>query len=162
MLHVFEADSHYFRAGSSPALHPAPTRRASDFPKAGLPAISGHLSGMRLPQVDYFRELVCPDHRRPASISEESVGCFLGLRSGVAVWAEELWTERATDAHQQRGDRYLRTLIVQGAHYILGPFGEDSLRRWGRKLAERGGKNAKERAVVAVERKLAVCFIGCG
>jgi hypothetical protein len=30
------------------------------------------------------------------------------------------------------------------------------LRRWGRKLAERGGKNAKKRAVVAVARKLAV------
>ena len=46
--------------------------------------------------------------------------------------------------------------MVQGAHYILGPFGEDSdLRRWGRKLAKRGGKNEK-RAVVAVARKLAV------
>ena len=48
-------------------------------------------------------------------------------------------------------------LMVQGAHYILGPFGQDSdLRRWGLKLAERGGKNAKKRAVVAVARKLAV------
>jgi len=48
-------------------------------------------------------------------------------------------------------------MLVQGAHYILGPFGEDSdLRRWGLKLAERGGKNAKKRAVVAVARKLAV------
>jgi len=57
----------------------------------------------------------------------------------------------------KEGDRYLRTMMVQGAHYILGPFGEDSdLRRWGLKLAERGGKNAKKRAVVAVARKLAV------
>jgi transposase len=40
---------------------------------------------------------------------------------------------------------------------VLGPFGEDSdLRRWGQKLAARGGKNAKKRAVVAVARKLAV------
>jgi transposase len=55
------------------------------------------------------------------------------------------------------GDEYLLTLLVQGAHYILGPFGEDSdLRRWGHKLAARGGKNAKKRAVVAVARKLAV------
>jgi hypothetical protein len=46
---------------------------------------------------------------------------------------------------------------VQGAHYILGPFGQDSdLRRWGLKLSERGEKNAKKRAVVAVARKLAV------
>ena len=51
----------------------------------------------------------------------------------------------------------MRTMMVQGAHYILGPFGEDSdLRRWGLKLAERGGKNAKKRAVVAVAGKLAV------
>ena len=57
----------------------------------------------------------------------------------------------------KEGDRYLRTLLVQGAHYILGPFGQDSdLRRWGLKLSERGGKNAKKRAVVAVARKLAV------
>ena len=57
----------------------------------------------------------------------------------------------------KEGDRYLRTLLVQGAHYILGPFGQDSdLRRWGWKLSERGGKNAKKRAVVAVARKLAV------
>jgi transposase len=57
----------------------------------------------------------------------------------------------------KEGDRYLRTMLVQGAHYILGPFGEDSdLRRWGLRLAERGGKNAKKRAVVAVARKLAV------
>jgi hypothetical protein len=36
--------------------------------------------------------------------------------------------------------------LVQGAHHILGPFGVDSdLRRWGLKLAERGGKNGKKR-----------------
>ena len=58
---------------------------------------------------------------------------------------------------QWKGDRYLRTLMVQGAHYILGPFGQDSdLRRWGLELAERGGSNAKKRAVIAVARKLSV------
>ena len=37
------------------------------------------------------------------------------------------------------------------------PFGEDSdLRRWGLKLAERGGKKGKKRAIIAVARKLAV------
>ena len=54
------------------------------------------------------------------------------------------------------GDAYLRTLLVGSAQYILGPFGPDTdLRRWGLKLAERGGKAAKKRAVVAVARKLA-------
>jgi len=46
-------------------------------------------------------------------------GCFLGLRPG----RRNSGNERAADAHQQEGDRYLRTLIVQGAHYISGPLG---------------------------------------
>jgi hypothetical protein len=47
--------------------------------------------------------------------------------------------------------------LVQGAHCILSRRGPDTdLKRWGLKLAERGGKNAKKRAVVAVARKLAV------
>ncbi len=81
------------------------------------------------------------------------VGCFLGLKPGRRNSGES-----APQKHSSKeGDRYLRTMMVQGAHYILGPLGEDSdLRRWGRKLAERGGKNAKKRAVVAVARNLAV------
>lgn len=55
------------------------------------------------------------------------------------------------------GDVLLRRLLVQSAHYILGPFGQDSdLRRWGLGLCERGGKAAKKRATVAVARKLSV------
>ena len=57
----------------------------------------------------------------------------------------------------KEGDPYLRTLLVQGAQHILGPFGPDcDLRRWGLKLAERGGRNSKKRAIVATARKLAV------
>ena len=52
---------------------------------------------------------------------------------------------------------YLRKLLVQGAHGILMERAPDTdLKRWGRKLAGRGGKNAKKRAIVAVARKLAV------
>ena len=62
------------------------------------------------------------------------------------------------------GDAYLRRLLVSSAQYILGPFAKHTvsvgpdcdLRRWGLKLAERGGKNAKKRAVVGVARKLAI------
>ena len=55
------------------------------------------------------------------------------------------------------GDAYLRRLLVGSAHYILGPFGPDcDLRRRGLAMAQRGGKNARKRAVVAVARKLAV------
>jgi transposase len=55
------------------------------------------------------------------------------------------------------GNAFLRRLLVSSAQYILGPFGpECDLRIWGLKLAERGGKNAKKRAVVGVARKLAI------
>lgn len=55
------------------------------------------------------------------------------------------------------GDDFGRRLLVSAAHYILGPFGPDcDLRRHGTALAQRGGKNAKKRAVIAVARKLAV------
>ncbi len=55
------------------------------------------------------------------------------------------------------GNGYLRRLLIGSSHYILGPFGPDSdLRRFGQHLAERGGKNDKKRAIVAVARKLAV------
>ena len=41
--------------------------------------------------------------------------------------------------------------------HILGPFGADSdLRRWGLKLAERGGRTGKKRAIIVTARKLAV------
>ena len=81
------------------------------------------------------------------------VGCFLGLKPGRRDSGQS-----QPQLHiSKEGDRYLRTMLVQGAHYILGPFGEDSdLRRWGLQLAKRGGKNAKKRAVVAVASKLAV------
>jgi len=89
-------------------------------------------------------------HRFPKS---REVGCFLGLRPGRRNSGQSEPQKRIS----KEGDRYLRTMLVQGAQYILGHFGEDSdLRRWGRKLAERGGKNAKKRAIVAVARKLAV------
>ncbi len=57
----------------------------------------------------------------------------------------------------RHGNELLRRLLVGCAHYVLGPFGQDSdLRRHGEKIAQRGGKNAKKRAIVAVARKLAV------
>ncbi len=47
--------------------------------------------------------------------------------------------------------------MIQSAQYILGHFGEDcDLRRHGEKLAARGVKRAKKRAVTAVARKLSV------
>ena len=81
------------------------------------------------------------------------VGAYLGL-----VPARDQSGDRDPQKHiSKEGDEMLRKLLVGSAHYILGPFGHDSdLRRHGEKIASRGGKNAKKRAVVAVARKLAV------
>jgi transposase len=81
------------------------------------------------------------------------VGCYLGLQPGRRNSGQ-----REPQMHiSKEGDPYLRTLLVQGAQHILGPFGIDcDLRRWGLKLAERGGRNGKKRAIVATARKLAV------
>jgi len=81
------------------------------------------------------------------------VGCYLGLQPGRRNSGQ---SEPQMHISKQ-GDPYLRTLLVQGAQHILGPFGADSdLRRWGLKLAERGGRNGKKRAIIATARKLAV------
>jgi transposase len=81
------------------------------------------------------------------------VGGYLGLQPGRRKSGQS-----EPQMHiSKEGDPYLRTLLVQGAQHILGPFGIDcDLRRWGRKLAERGGRNGKKRAIVATARKLAV------
>jgi transposase len=82
-----------------------------------------------------------------------SVGAYLGLvpandRSGYRDPQRRISKE---------GDEMLRKLLVGSAHYILGPFSSNSdLRRHGEKIAARGGKNSKKRAVVAVARKLSV------
>ena len=80
-------------------------------------------------------------------------GCYAGLQPGRRNAGQS-----EPQLHiSKEGNPYLRGLLVQSAHHILGPFGVDSdLRRWGLKLAERGGKNGKKRAIVATARKLAV------
>jgi transposase len=82
-----------------------------------------------------------------------SVGAYLGL-----VPARDQSGERDPQRRiSKEGDEMLRRLLVGSAHYVLGPFSKDSdLRRHGEKIASRGGKNAKKRAVVAVARKLCV------
>jgi len=81
------------------------------------------------------------------------VGPYLGLVPRQSQSGEREPQLSITKA----GDPLLRRLLVQSAHYILGPFGPDSeLRRWGLRLAGAGSGRSKKRAVVAVARKLAV------
>ena len=82
-----------------------------------------------------------------------SVGPYLGLIPGSDDTGDMQVQKRIT----REGDVFLRRLMVSSAQYMMGPFGEDcDLRRHGMAIAERGGKNGKKRAVVAVARKLAV------
>jgi len=81
------------------------------------------------------------------------VGCYIGLRPRRSDSGQRQPQLRIT----KEGDPYLRTMLVQGAHYILSRRGPDTdLKRWGLRLAERGGKRAKKKAVVAVARKLSI------
>jgi hypothetical protein len=79
--------------------------------------------------------------------------CYVGLQPGRRNSGQS-----EPQMHiSKEGDPYLRALLVQAAHHILGPWGVDSdRRRWGMKLAEHGGKRGKKRAMIAVARKLAV------
>lgn len=81
------------------------------------------------------------------------VGAYLGIQPKQRDSGDSAPQLGITKA----GNSSLRSLLIQCAHYLLGPFGQDcDLRRWGARLAERGGKNAKKRAIVAVARKIAV------
>lgn len=84
------------------------------------------------------------------------IGAYLGLvprRDQSGNTDKQLSISKA-------GNGQLRKLLVQCAQYILGHFGPDcDLRRHGLKLAARGGKAAKKKAIVAIARKLAVLML---
>ena len=84
--------------------------------------------------------------------ASRTVGPYLGL-----VPRQRESGQRAPQLKiSKAGDKYLRKLLVNGAHYILGYRGPDTdLRRWGLAHAV-GGKAAKKRAIVGVARRLAV------
>lgn len=85
-----------------------------------------------------------------------AAGPYLGLvpeRDQSGLSDKQLGITKA--GHQQ-----MRCLLVNCAHYILGPFGPPcALRTAGERIAARGGKSAKKRAVIAVARKLAVTLL---
>jgi transposase len=86
-------------------------------------------------------------------VKSRDVGPYLGL----VPKQEDSGESQPQLGISKTGDTMLRKLLVGSAQYILGPFGPDTdLRRYGLRLCERGGKNAKKRAAVAVARKLAV------
>ena len=86
------------------------------------------------------------------------IGAYLGLRPRLGQSGDNEPQLRITKA----GDGLLRKTLVECAHYMVGPFGQDSdLRRWGLKRIEagNGSKRARQRAVVGVARRLAVLLM---
>ena len=87
--------------------------------------------------------------------SNRSVGAYIGLCPGRNQSGEQDPDCRITKA----GDGYLRQLLVQCGHWILN-FGADSdLKRKGQRILDRGGKYARQKAAVAVARKLSVLML---
>lgn len=81
------------------------------------------------------------------------VGAYLGLVPA----RRESGQSRPQLRIRKEGNALLRAHLVQCAHYLMGPFGEDcDLRRFGERLKARGGPAAHRRACVAVARKLTV------
>ena len=89
--------------------------------------------------------------RRERFAHSRDVGSFLGLRPRQKQSGErdpQLGISKS-------GDTYLRKLLVQCAHHVLGHWGKDSaLRQWG--LSKGTDGSSEKRAVIAVARKLAV------
>ena len=95
--------------------------------------------------------LVIEDPRRFET--SRAVGAYAGLVPAKHQSGDSDPQKRIS----RRGDEMLRRLLVGSAQYITGPFAQDTdLRRHGLRIAERGGRNAKKRGVVAVARKLSV------
>ena len=81
-----------------------------------------------------------------------SVGAYLGMRPRQRDSGERSPQLSISKA----GDVYLRSLLVECSQYIMTIGPDCDLRRYGERIVERGGPAARQRAIVAVARKLSV------
>lgn len=164
----FHKLAEYIPEALAPALEPVMVAIESINKRIGeLDRAIEQVSQQRYPEVQVLRQLpgvgpitaltfvlVISDPERFSR--NRSVGAYLGLvpkRDQSGKSDPQLRISKV-------GDSFLRRLLVNAAHYVLGPFGPDcDLRRRGLKIAERGGKIAKKRAVVATARKLSVLLL---
>lgn len=84
--------------------------------------------------------------------SSRAVGSYVGLRRKL----RDSGDSRPQLGISKAGDRELRRLLIQCAHYILTLGPDNDLKRFGERLMARGGAAPRKRAAVAVARKLAV------
>jgi transposase len=84
------------------------------------------------------------------------VAAYVGLTPGQRQSGASDPRQRITKS----GDRMMRTLLVQSAKYILRRSSPDTaLKRFGLRVAQHGGKGARQRAAVATARKLSVLLL---
>lgn len=123
-----------------------------------------HLCRERYPETERLRQVdgVGPVTSLAFVLTIEDPGRFSKSRQVGAYVGLTPKRDQSGDTDKQlritkAGNAYLRALLVSCSNYILGSFAPDcDLRRHGLRIAQRGGKNAKRRAKVAVARKLAV------
>jgi transposase len=97
----------------------------------------------------YVLTLESPDRFRRS----RDVGPFLGL----VPRRDQSGDQDRQLGITKTGDKFLRWLLVQASHKLLGHQAPDcDLRQRGLEIAERGGRNAKKRAAVATARRLSV------
>jgi transposase len=163
------ASFHKTRASIPKALEPAlePLYTAIEVLGEQIKEMDRTLSELqadRYPETEYLQQVpgVGPLTAMTFILTLESPGRFrksreVGAYLGLVPRRDQSGSQDKQLSITKTGDRYLRSLLVNCAQYILGQYGPDTdLRRHGLKLAERGGKNAKKRAVVATARKLSV------
>jgi transposase len=118
------------------------------------PAIGGHIERLLRvvgPITSLAYVLTLDDASRFGR--SRDVGCYWGMRTKRDDSGQSQPELRIT----KEGDVYLRKLLAPCAQQILSGRGPDcDLKRWGEKIAAKGKKKAKRRAVVAVARKLAI------
>jgi transposase len=148
-----------------PVLFPA-----MDVIVAGVEQLDAHIAGLDT-QLEELARTTYPETRALRQISgvglitalafvltledpqrfahSRTVGAYLGFTVRKRQSGSRDPALRITKA----GDGYLRRVLLQCAHYILGHGGDCDLRRFGDRLAARRGK---PKAAIAVARKLAV------
>lgn len=147
-----------------PALDPvlealgAVTEQIALYDRQVQQLVKAYPAATRLAQIDGVGPVTALAFRltieEPAKFKKSRVvAAFLGL-----VPAKDQSGASDPQKHiTKAGNPFLRRLLVQCAHRLLGAFGPDcDLRRWGLTLCTRGGPAGRKRAIVAVARKLAV------
>jgi transposase len=100
----------------------------------------------------YVLTIADPDRFKHA----RDVGPYLGLAPGK----HQSGNSNPQLGITKSGDTMMRTLLVQCAQYIMRRSSPDThLKRFGLRIARKGDKISKRKAVVAVARKLSVLLL---